>query len=257
MARGIKIDQGSSNTRYVKVSADGKFEEIIEKALTSEEHAERWDVEKTPDMSFRVIQKGIHEGKIRWSRKIREFEGQLVDIRFDDSGQYGDQWKMRFDVSEPNKPQFINLEFNCDSDIANSIVLKMPNIKDFKNDLRLFAYALENDREGNKMEYARLGVALYEMDTDDPKGTKVAPFYTKTNPNGMPKWKSVTVNKKKVMDKTDALEFIKNMMLNEVLPKVKEHAPEQPTDAIPQNGDAKPTPTEFEEVGAAGEELPF
>jgi hypothetical protein len=251
MARGIKIDQGSSNTKYVKVSADGKFEEIIEKALTSDEHAQRWDVEKKPDMSFRVIKKGIHEGKIRWTRKIREFEGQLVDIRFDDSGAYGDQYKMRFDVSEPGKPQFINFDFDVDSDIANSIVLKMPNVKDFKNDLRMFAYAL--DIEGS--EYKRLGVALYEMNTDDDKGTKVLPFYTKDKPGGMPKWKKVKVNGKQVMDKTDALDFIKNMMLNEVLPKVKTVAPEQPVDAITQNGEAKPT--EFENTSVDAEELPF
>jgi len=257
MARGIKADQGNTNTKYVKVSADGKFVEIIEKALTTDEHAQRWDSESQPDMSFHVIKKGIHEGKIRWTRKIREFEGQLVDIRFDDSGQYGDQWKLRFDVSEPGKPQFINLEFDCDSDIANSIVLKMPNIKSFKNDLRLFAYALDTDKDGNKMQYARLGVALFEMDTDNEKGTKVAPYYTKANQNGMPKWKSVMVNGKTVMDKTDALEFIQNMMLNEMLPKVKEHAPAQPDNAIPQNGDAVPTGGDVENDPEKADDLPF
>ena len=249
MAREITIDTGVSNTKYIRVSPDGKFVQRIGSAMTSEEHAAK-DHERTKDITILTLTKGPNEGKIVWERKRKEFEGQLVDIRFDDSGNYGDEWSLRFDVTEPGAaPEFINLQFNADSDIANSIVLKMPSITDFSKDLRVMAYALDTDREGNKMEYSRLGVALYE-----DGAVKVSPFYTKDNPGGMPKWKTVTVNGKKVMDKTDALEFIKNMMLNEVLPKVKAVAPTEPE---PKPEAIKAVEQAFGEGDAANDELPF
>ena len=249
MARGITIDTGGSNTKYLRVAQDGKFVQRIGSAMTSDEHAEK-EHEKPADVTSRVLKKGINEGKIVWERKIKEFEGQLVDIRFDDSGNYGDEWSMRFDVTEPGKAaEFINLQFNADSDIANSIVLKMPNISDFAHDLRVMAYALDTDRDGNKMEYARLGVALYEGGT-----VKVSPFFTKDNPGKMPKWKTVTVNGKKVMDKTDALEFIKNMMLNEILPKV-EAAAMVAAEPVPET--IKAVEQAFGESDGEGDALPF
>ena len=45
-------------------------------------------------------------------------------------------------------------------------------------------------------------------------------FYTKDNPNGMPKMKEVIINKKKVWDKSDMLEFIENVIVTELTPKV-------------------------------------
>jgi hypothetical protein len=249
MSRGITIETGVSNTKYLSVSKDGKFVERVRKAMTSEEH-EEFKHEMSEQMSFRVLTKGVNIGKIVWERKIREFEGQIVDIKFDDTGAYGAEWTIRVDVTEQGgKKAFVNLQFNANSDIANSVVLKMPNIKEFKNDVRFMAYSLENDKDGNKMEYSRQGIAVYT------EGVKVAPFYTKANTGGMPKWKKVTVNGKQTVDKTDALEFIKNMMLNEVLPKVKEAAPTEPEpDAIPE---VIPETVPLPELDEDGDELPF
>ena len=41
-------------------------------------------------------------------------------------------------------------------------------------------------------------------------------YYTKDNPNGMPPLKQVIVNKKKTWDKTDLLDFLENVVLNEL-----------------------------------------
>lgn len=222
MSRGITIETGSSNTKFLSVSQEGKFVERVRKAMTSDEH-EEFKHEMDENTTFRALTKGVNEGKIVWERKIREFEGQIVDVKYDDSGAYGDEWTIRFDVTEPGgSPQFINLQFNANSDVANSVVLKLPNIKDFKKDVRFMAYSLVNDMNGNKMEYSKQGIAIYS------EGEKIAPFYTKDNPGGMPKWNPITVNGKKTIDKTDSLLFIKKMMLEEILPKVKECLPEEP-----------------------------
>ena len=45
-------------------------------------------------------------------------------------------------------------------------------------------------------------------------------YFTKDTPNGLPKWNVVTVGKKTVVDKTDYLEFLENIVNTEFVPKL-------------------------------------
>jgi hypothetical protein len=118
-------------------------------------------------------------------------------------------------------------------------------VSDFKNDLRVFAYAL--DVEGS--EYKKTGIATYEMDSLVGDGTKLAPYYTKENPNGLPKWKPVTISGKKAMDKTDFLEFFKNMVLNEIKPKLETPEPvEAPAAAATEGGTFEASPEDDDDL---------
>lgn len=52
------------------------------------------------------------------------------------------------------------------------------------------------------------------------EGVFLKGFYTKATPNGMPPMKELIVNKKKVWDKSEVLEFLESVIIDELLPKV-------------------------------------
>lgn len=50
-------------------------------------------------------------------------------------------------------------------------------------------------------------------------------YYTKADPKGLPQMKQITVNKKLVWDKSDYLEFLENVVTDELAPAVLENKP--------------------------------
>jgi len=51
-------------------------------------------------------------------------------------------------------------------------------------------------------------------------GTFMKQFYTKDNPNGLPPMKQVKINGKMIWDKTDMIEFFKDVIKNELRPSL-------------------------------------
>ena len=63
--------------------------------------------------------------------------------------------------------------------------------------------------EGGTSRVEEIGSYFGEVKQD---GSFMKAYYTQTNPNGMPPMKEMTVNKKKVWDKSDVLEFLEGVV---------------------------------------------
>jgi hypothetical protein len=57
-------------------------------------------------------------------------------------------------------------------------------------------------------------------------GTFMKQFYTKDNPNGLPPMKQVKINGKMIWDKTDMIDFFKDVIKNELRPSLNQTAVE-------------------------------
>lgn len=71
-------------------------------------------------------------------------------------------------------------------------------------------------------------------------GTFLKAFYSKTTPNGLPQMKQVTVNKKKVWDKSEMIEFLEDVVLNDLNTQVTTSTPvKTKVEAFASTGDTE------------------
>ena len=135
-----------------------------------------------------------------------EFEGLLTNMAFREDEYEGQKIeKLQLTMNDGEADYIISFSF--DSAYTSSLVGFLKNA-DLSRPLSIVPIS---KTEGEKV---RRSILVRQ----DNKFVKA--YYTKDNPHGLPEMKKVTLNRKTVWDKTDFLEFFRNVILNELVPQL-------------------------------------
>ena len=155
--------------------------------------------EKTVGATSRVnkVGKTVHE------LFYDSFTGRLVDIKTQDGSAYGKTWIFDFQ----DKEDVYHLQLSYSNSYATAFLKMLPNI-DLTKEMQVTPSLKEVDGRNQSSLFVN----------QDGKPVKHA--YTKDNPNGLPPMEEITVKGQKIWDDTKRLEFLYNMVANQIMPKL-------------------------------------
>ena len=151
----------------------------------------------------RILEKGDKAGTTVYEKYYDSFVGKLVDIKTND-GKYGKQWDFAF--KDQGEVYHLNLPYS--NSFAKNFLKILPNV-DLSKEMKVSPSTKEVDGVNKSSLFVNQdGVALKHA-------------YTKDVPNGLPKMVQVKVKGELVWDDTDMLEFLHNMVITEIVPKLE------------------------------------
>lgn len=171
---------GGVNTTYLSV-ADGNL--VRQHKQANERTAER--LTKT--------------GKLVYEERFKDLTAKLDGITTREN-DYGKQWQLRF--QDQGDYYVISLPYS--SRYASSFLKALPNI-DLSKEVRFMPWAMKDKNDPTKTV---TGITLYQ------DGEKVAPYYTKEDPKGLPQMVKIKVKGKEQWDDSDMMSYLENMALN-------------------------------------------
>ena len=177
-----------------------------------------------------------------------EIEGEIIGLSMaDDEFEGRNIRKFIIKMTDGTENYILSLSF--DSSYCSDLVAFLKNA-DLSKTISLVG-VFKEDKEGK----TKPGILVKQDDVFMKK------FYTKDNPNGLPKMKEIMVNKKKVWDKTEFQEFLEDVILNDLAKKVSKTktASVAALTSAPTVGSKKPSePLDIpDEQEDEDEDLPF
>jgi hypothetical protein len=137
-----------------------------------------------------------------------ELEGQITGIRLTNDEFKGNVIpKLNLTVSDSEGDNYI-LSVGFNTSIATGLIGFLKNA-DLSSPLTLVGV---NKKGEDGVEKAGI---LVKQDGAFLKG-----YYSKTTPNGLPQMKQVIVNKQKIWDKSEMVEFLENVVREELAPAI-------------------------------------
>ena len=168
-----------------------------------------------------AIQRTNKLNKVVWEKYHDSFTAKLVDIKVTE-GVYGKSWEFHFiDNGELHK-----LQLAYSNGFATAFLKMLPNI-DLTKEMKLTPMLKEVDGKNKSSFFV------------NQDGVAIKHFYTKENQNGMPQWEQITIKGVKTWDDTKVIDFLKNMVDTQILPKLnKQPVPVSvaPKDALEDYG---------------------
>lgn len=168
---------GGTNTTYLSV-ADGNL------------------VRQHKQATERTTERITKTGKLVFEEKFKDLTGKLtnLDTREND---YGKQWQLTFKDGEDT--YIVSLPFS--SRYASSFLKALPNLQ-LGKEVRFMPWAMKDKLDATK---TITGITLYQ------EGNKLAPAYTKEEPNGLPQMVKIKVKGKEQWDDSAMMEFLEQM----------------------------------------------
>lgn len=168
---------GGTNTIYLSV-ADGNL------------------VRQHKQANERTTERITKTGKLVFEERFKDLTGKLtnLDTREND---YGKQWQLTFTDGEGT--YIVSLPFS--SRYASSFLKALPNVQ-LGKELRFMPWAMKDKLDATK---TITGITLYQ------DGNKIAPAYTKEEPNGLPQMVKIKVKGKEQWDDSAMMEFLEQM----------------------------------------------
>jgi hypothetical protein len=168
---------GGTNTTYLSV-ADGNL------------------VRQHKQATERTTERITKTGKLVFEEKFKDLTGKLtnLDTREND---YGKQWQLTFKDGEDT--YIVSLPFS--SRYASSFLKALPNLN-LAKEVRFMPWAMKDKLDATK---TITGITLYQ------DGVKIAPAYTKEEPNGLPQMVKIKVKGKEQWDDSAMMEFLEQM----------------------------------------------
>jgi len=163
----------------------------------------------------RILEKGQNAGKTVYEKYYDSFVGKLVDVKTND-GPYGKQWDFAF--KDAGEVYHLNLPYS--NSFAKNFLKILPNV-DLAKEMKVSPSTKEVDGKNKSSLFVNQdGVALKHA-------------YTKEAPNGLPAMVQVKVKGELVWDDTDMLEFLHNMVMTTIVPKLEGvSSPEKDVNAL-------------------------
>lgn len=166
-----------------------------------------------------------------WEKHYQNFDGILVSIETKESPELGKQWVFTFDADG----EMFAMSLGYTDGHAMDILKMLPNV-DVTKTMKMSL--------SRKDEKTSLFISQ--------NGTPIKHFYSKALTN-MPDWKLVKVNGKDTWDKTDAIEFLEKVTLENIVPKLSgktapqgntfaDYERKSETDPFTESEDASQTP---------------
>lgn len=147
------------------------------------------------------------EGKVVYEEFYKAYEGRITNIQTREN-EYGKSWMVTLD---DNGEIFI-VQMNYSSGYSASFLKALPNVDFSKNVTLTPNMKVEGDKKKTTMFINQEG-----------KACKWA--FTRENPNGLPQLVKIKVKGKETWDDSEAMEFLENMVKNDILPKLSEETP--------------------------------
>lgn len=135
-------------------------------------------------------------GKVVNEEFFKELTGKLTNISTKEN-DYGKQWQLTF---VDNEATFV-VSIGYSSRYAASFLKALPNIN-LNKEFRLMPWSMKDKVDPTK---TITGITLYQNDV------KIAPYYTKENPNGLPQMQKIKVKGKEQWDDSEMMAFLENM----------------------------------------------
>lgn len=170
---------GGANTIYLSV-ADGNL------------------VRQHKQANERTTERITKTGKLVFEERFKDLTAKLDTIQTR-TNDYGTQWQLFF--SDADSSYVIAMPYS--SRYASSFLKALPNI-DITKEMRLMPWAMKDKNDATK---TITGITLYQ------DGQKIAPYYTKENPNGLPPMVKIKVKGKEQWDDSDMMSFLEQAAL--------------------------------------------
>ena len=155
-----------------------------------------------PEGTLNAISRVNKNGKTVHEVKHDSFTGKMLSITPADS-QWGKNWEIDFEAVDG---QIWTLQVGYSSSYAKSFLKRLPNI-DINETFTITPFSGEID--GKKIST----ITVYQ------NGVKIAPFYTKETPNGLPQLEQIMVKGVETWDDTKQLQFLE-ASVKEIMSKV-------------------------------------
>jgi hypothetical protein len=168
---------GGTNTTYLSV-ADGNL------------------VRQHKQATERTTERLTKTGKLVFEERFKDLTAKLENITTR-TNDYGTQWQLEF--SDGDASYIVSLPYS--SRYSSSFLKALPNV-DVSKELRFMPWAMKDKQDATK---TITGVTLYQ------DGEKIAPAYTKENPNGLPQMVKIKVKGKEQWDDSDMMQFLEQM----------------------------------------------
>lgn len=146
-------------------------------------------------------------GKTVHEKFYTSFTGKLVGISTQDS-PYGKNWV--FDFVDAGQPYHLQLGYS--NSFATQFLKMLPNV-DLTKEMKVSPSVKEEDGKKKSSLFV------------NQDGVAIKHAYTMANPNGLPDMEQVMVKGQQVWDDTKRLEFLYNMVMTDILPKLGQVAP--------------------------------
>lgn len=144
-----------------------------------------------------------------WELKFDKLSGRIADINLEDS-DHGKVWV----VTIQDGIDYYYLHLPISGRITNGLMHRLPNI-DLSQDVILKVFRIFNTTKQKDQDY----LVVYQG--GEEKSNKIENFYTKETPNGLPQMKQIKVKGVPTWDDTDQIEFITQMVMTQIKPKLK------------------------------------
>jgi len=138
-------------------------------------------------------------GKLVFEERFKDLTAKLDGISTREN-DYGKQWQLRF--QDGGDYYVISLPYS--SRYASSFLKVLPNL-DLTKEVRFMPWAMKDKLDATK---TITGITLYQ------DGEKLAPYYTKDDPKGLPQMVKIKVKGKEQWDDSDMMSYLENMALN-------------------------------------------
>jgi hypothetical protein len=168
---------GGTNTTYLSV-ADGNL------------------VRQHKQATERTTERLTKTGKLVFEERFKDLTAKLENITTR-TNEYGTQWQLEF--TDGDATYIVSLPYS--SRYSSSFLKALPNV-DVSKELRFMPWAMKDKQDATK---TITGVTLYQ------DGEKIAPAYTKENPNGLPQMVKIKVKGKEQWDDSDMMQFLEQM----------------------------------------------
>jgi hypothetical protein len=142
-------------------------------------------------------------GKTVHEKYYDSFTGKLVGIKVGEDRGYGKSWNFSF----RDKEDVYTLQLPYSNNFATAFLKMLPNI-DLSKEMKVTPDTKEVDGKTKSSLFI------------NQDGASIKHAYTKESPNGMPDMEQLTVKGQLVWDDTKRIEFLHNMVMTTILPKL-------------------------------------
>jgi len=138
-------------------------------------------------------------GKLVFEERFKDLTAKLDGIATREN-DYGKQWQIKFQ----DQGDFYIVSLPYSSRYASSFLKVLPNI-DLSKEIRFMPWAMKDKNDPTK---TITGITMYQ------DGEKLASYYTKEDPKGLPQMVKIKVKGKEQWDDSDMMSYLEDMALN-------------------------------------------
>ena len=177
---GLNNFEGSKTT-YLNV-ADGKL------------------IRRHQQANDKTVERITKTGKQVFEESFKDLKAMLVDVTTNEN-DFGKQWHLK--VSEEGEETFI-VALPYSSRYASSFLKALPNVN-LEQPVRFMPWSMIDRNDASRKI---TGVTMYQ------EGGKIAPAFTKEEPNGLPEMEQIKVKGKMTWCDEKMMEFLEQNFIN-------------------------------------------